>query len=123
VGALLDSEGSVHAHPSLTLVNPTTGVLSPDDIPEPEFDRYWELKQGSGQITVVQGKLKLSAKFWKEVLQVPKPVLEWVPKGYELPLLSLPPPYFQRNQKSAQQNAYSCNRQLMNFLIIAVSKK
>jgi len=64
---------------------------------EPEFDRYWELEQGSGQITDAQGRLKLSAKFWKEG---PQPVLEWISKGYKLPLLSLPPPYFQRNQKS-----------------------
>ena len=79
--------------------------LPPDHRHDPEFDRFWEIEQGSGQITDVQGRLKSSIGFWQEVLKAPQPVIEWVTEGYKLPFLSLPPPYFRKNQKSAHLNA------------------
>jgi len=61
----------------------------------------WELEQDHGQIADVQGRLKKSIKFWEETLMAPQSIKEWVLEGYKLPLLTLPPPYYKGNQRSA----------------------
>ena len=70
----------------------------PDD---PQLGRYWELEQDHGQIAYVQGRLKKSAKFWEERLMASQSVKKWVSEGYKLPFLTLPPPYYKVNQRSA----------------------
>ena len=62
--------------------------------------RFWEVEEGSGQIYDVQGRLKASLEFWSDTLKVTQPVLDWISEGYKLPLLSVPPPRYQPNQKS-----------------------
>ena len=66
--------------------------------------RFWELEQGGGQIQNVQGRLKKDLAFWQDVLEAPRPVIEWIEGGYKLPLLALPPPFFKQNHKSALTN-------------------
>ena len=39
-------------------------------------------------------------KFWKEVLKAPEFVLKTLSEGYSLPFSSIPPPSFERNNKS-----------------------
>ena len=66
--------------------------------------RFWELEQNSEQIVDVQGRLKGSIEFWRTVLNASNPVIECIEEGYKLPLLSLPPPFIAKNQKSATNN-------------------
>jgi len=56
-------------------------VLSPRDIGmEGMLMQYQEAEQGlSKQITDVQDRLRQNLSFWKEVLQAPSPILEWLP--------------------------------------------
>ena len=63
--------------------------------------RFWEVEEGPTQIQDVQGRLKTSFNFWREILKATQPVLDWINEGYKLPLLSVPPPRYQPNQKSA----------------------
>ena len=92
--------------PSNHLISQTMGndPLPEEDTENLELGRFWELEQGSDQIMDVQGRLKAKSKFWQEVLKAPLPVREWVAEGYKLPFLSLPPPYFRTNQRSALDN-------------------
>ena len=54
------------------------------------------------QVLDVQGRLKQCLPFWREVLQAPPPVLEWVEYGYRLPLKHDPPPYCRQNHSSTE---------------------
>jgi len=75
-----------------------------EDTTEPKFQRCWELEQDSEQITDVQDWLKAHIKFWEDVLKAPLAILECISEGYKLPLLSIPPQYARRNQRSALLN-------------------
>ena len=67
--------------------------------------RLWEVEQPEGQqITWVKGRLKGNIAFWQDVLKAPTPVLDWITKGYVLPLITDPPAYKQANQKSALEH-------------------
>ena len=63
--------------------------------------RFWEVEEGPTQIQDVQGRLKTSFTFWKDILKASQPVLEWISVGYKLPLLSVPTPHCHPNQRSA----------------------
>ena len=76
---------------------------------DPLVGRCWEVSENSlqsdnRQILDVQGRLKASSKFWIEVLHAKPPVIDWIQDGYKLPLLSLPPVFYQANHKSAIDN-------------------
>ena len=89
--------------------------------------RFWELEQGGGQIQNVQGRLKKDLAFWQDVLEAPRPVIEWIEGGYKLPLLALPPPFFKQNHKSALTNTefVDCsNKELLeNYCIHMVTSR
>ena len=55
--------------------------------------RFWEVEEGPTQIQDVQGRLKTSFTFWKDILKASQPVLEWITVGYKLrtPLISFKP--------------------------------
>ena len=64
--------------------------------------RLWEVEQLEGkQITWVKGRLRENIAIWQDVLKAPTPVLDWISKGYVLPLITEPPAYRQANQQSA----------------------
>ena len=58
-------------------------------------ERSWELEGPDLelQITDVQGRLRLSMNFWRDVLKAPPPVLDWIQDGYGLPLWFAPNNY------------------------------
>ena len=68
--------------------------------------RFWESQHVSSdvQMSVVQGRLKSHAMFWREVLQAPPTVMDWICNGYKLPLLYMPTPFSQKNHGSALEN-------------------
>ena len=75
---------------------------------DPTVGRYWEtdgdiLQDKSKQIYDVQGRLK-SSQFWVEVLEAKPPVIDWIREGYRLPLVNLPPEFYQANHRSAIDN-------------------
>ena len=89
----------------------TSPLLEMSSVEMPEGDEYldeqfcesriWEVEEGPTQIQDVQGRLKTSFNFWRDILKATQPVLDWINEGYKLPLLSVPPPRYQPNQKSA----------------------
>ena len=100
-------------------VRSETGMLngvSDENMAEPELQRYWELEQDSEQITDVQGWLKAHINFWEEVLKAPQAIIEWISEGYKLPLLSIPPEYARRNQRSALLNVDFVSSAIANLL-------
>ena len=64
------------------------------------LSEHWPFPFNRGQIYDVQGRLKASLEFWSDTLKATQPVLDWISEGYKLPLLSVPPPQYQPNQKS-----------------------
>ena len=70
-----------------------------------ETAQFWELEsQGPMQIIDVQGRLKESLPFWRNVLHAPYHILECIKSGYRLPLKFLPPPHTQHNHHSVQSH-------------------
>jgi len=70
---------------------------------DPNMSKYWEVEQDTTQqVLDVQGRLKQCFPFWREVLQAPPPVLEWVENGYRLSLKQDPPPYCRQNHNSTE---------------------
>ena len=56
--------------------------------------KFWEAEGSTPvQITDVQGRLKQKLLFWKEVLQAPPLVLDYIEHGYSLLLKYIPPPF------------------------------
>ena len=88
--------------------------------------RFWEVEEGPTQIQDVQGRLKMSFTFWKDILKASQPVLEWISVGYKLPLLSVPTPHCRPNQRSALAEhdfvSAAVNELLANRCIQKVSK-
>jgi len=67
--------------------------------------QFWEIEQGNDyQVVDVQGRPKEKLSFWKEILKALASILECLREGYKLPLLSIPPPFSAKNQKSALEN-------------------
>ena len=67
------------------------------------MDRFWEVEACvPPNQESVQGRLKRSLTFWKDVLQAPPPIVDCIENGYRLPLKFLPPPYSQGNHESAE---------------------
>ena len=63
--------------------------------------RLWEVEQQEGyQITQVKGRLWENFVFWWDTLKASTPVLDWINKGYVLPLITEPPAHIQANQQS-----------------------
>ena len=65
----------------------------------------WEGSKPNLQITDIQGRLKQACTFWRDTLQAPSSVLDWIRTGYRLPLLCAPTPYCQGNHQSAVRHA------------------
>ena len=62
--------------------------------------KFWEAEGSTPvQISDVQGRLKQKLSFWKDVLQAPPPVLDYIEHGYRLPLKCIPQPFSQQNHK------------------------
>ena len=87
-----------------------------DNVDVQDTSRFWELEQGGGQIQDVQGRLKSGLAFWQDVLGAPRPVIEWIEGGYKLPLLSLPPPFYKENHKSALINTEFIDNSISELL-------
>ena len=65
----------------------------PDNKVNSEIAQFWELEsQRPVQITDVQGRLKQSLHFWRDVLHAPSHILECIEHGYHLPLKLFPHP-------------------------------
>ena len=91
-----------------------------------EDSKFWELESGF-QILDVQGRLKQSLSFWRDILDAPPPVVDCIENGYHLPLKFLPPPFSQNNHKSAIDNSIfvneAVNELVVNRCACAVSDK
>ena len=83
--------------------------------------RCWEADDdssqvGEKQVIDVQGRLKAAAQFWVEVLHAKPPVIDWIQEGYKLPLISIPPTFFQANHKSAIDNSEYVSKTIKDLL-------
>ena len=56
-------------------------------------------------MTDVQGRLRQAQLFWRDTLQTPSPILDWIQSGYKLPLQYTPTTYAQENHRSALVHA------------------
>ena len=88
---------------------------------DPLVGRCWEVSENSlqsenKQILDVQGRLKASSKFWIEVLHAKPSVIDWIQDGYKLPLLNLPPVFYQANYKSAMDNHENVSGAIQDLL-------
>jgi len=65
--------------------------------------------------------------FWKEVLQAPQHVLDWIASEYKLPLRYLPEPFSRENHKSTLTHSKfvteSVTELLANRCVTKVAKK
>ena len=79
--------------------------------------RFWEAEacMPPSQDSV-QGRLKRSLAFWKDVLQAPPPILECIEKGYRLPLKFIPPSHSQSNHKSAELHHEFVDEAIQNLI-------
>ena len=68
-----------------------------------ENSKFWEL-EAPIQLLVVQGRLKQNQSFWKDTLNAPAPVIDYIDNGYRLSLKFSPPPFLQNNHRSAIDN-------------------
>ena len=84
---------------------------------EPVVSRFWEAEacMPTSQ-DCVQGRLKQSLAFWKDVLQAPPSILECIENGYSLPLKFLPPPHSQTNHKSAELHHEFVDEAIQNLV-------
>ena len=64
----------------------------------------------------VKGRLFSSLKFWKDNLKAPKFVLNIISQGYSLPLLTLPPPFFAKNNRSSLDIRKFVETEIDNYL-------
>lgn len=80
--------------------------------------RFWESQHISSDVQMlgVQGRLKSHARFWKEVLQAPPTVMDWICNGYKLPLLYMPTPFSQKNHGSALENKEFVSGAIMELM-------
>ena len=65
-------------------------------------ERSWEVEEAVREqaTTVVKGRLRDCAEFWKEVIKAPAYIIDCIQDGYKLPLYSEPPPHEQSNSAS-----------------------
>ena len=59
---------------------------------------------------------KAAAQFWEEVLHAKPPVMDWIREGYKLPLVKVPPKFFQANHKSALDNSEYVSETIKDLL-------
>ena len=78
--------------------------------------KFWELDSSEPQVTDVQGRLRKSIAFWKEVLHAPPPILDCIENGYRLPLKFIPPSRCQDNHQSAKWHAEFVNDAIKSLL-------
>ena len=64
-----------------------------------------ELEESALQKSDVQGRLQENIDFWREVLQAPSPIIDFIAEGYKLPLLSVPLQFARPNHRSAFESA------------------
>ena len=93
-------------------------------------NKFWETDQEACVPTsheCVQGRLRQSLAFWKDVLQAPPPIIECIEKGYRLPLKFLPPPHSQGNHKSTEIHHKFVDEAIQNLVqnrcVIRVDQK
>ena len=101
----------------------TTSLDNIDDCPEvgepceESVVRFWEAEASVlPSQESVQGRLKQSPAFWKDVLQAPPPILECIEKGCRLPLKFIPPSHSQSNHKSAELHHEFVDRAIQNLI-------
>ena len=88
-----------------------------DTCKEMTMDRFWEAEACvPPNQESVQGRLKRSLTFWKDVLQAPPPIVDCIENGYRLPLKFLPPPYSQGNHKSAELHHQFVDEAIQNLV-------
>ena len=56
----------------------------------PALSGFWEIEQGEGQITNVQGRLRRSLNFWLDELDPAPWIIDCINDGYKLPLRTIP---------------------------------
>ena len=62
-------------------------------------------------------------KFWKVELQAPEFVLKTLSEGYSLPFTSIPPPSFERNNKSAREDMVFVREEVKRLEALGCIKK
>ena len=87
--------------PSVMHANEDKSIL--DTKRDYNLNQFWEVEgQGPGQIMDVQGRLKQSLSYWRDVLEEPPYILDCIENGYRLPLKFIPPSHIQHNHQSSQ---------------------
>ena len=68
--------------------------------PDLNFMEQYEFEQGVNDSSFVQGKLRLNASFWRDVIQASAFVLDIIEHGYKITFQELPLPYSIDNRSS-----------------------
>ena len=93
------------------LTDPTIASATPDVDPDGSelhnpndvhmLTAFWEVEEGSHQVTDVQGCLYKSLSFWENTLDPAPWIVSCIKEGYKLPLRSIPDWFRRPNQQSA----------------------
>ena len=88
-----------------------------DNVGLHNLEKFWEIEASVAQISDVQGRLRQNIDFWREILEAPPPIIDYIENGYRLPLKFVPPPYSQWNHKSVELHSEFVNEAVQKLII------